>query len=47
VESVGLDSAHQITLGYVEFEPTAPLDYVRLVDEEHEHRRNRRRRGLQ
>jgi hypothetical protein len=27
------------------FEPTAPLDYVRLVDEEHEHRRNRRRRG--
>jgi hypothetical protein len=29
-----------------QFEPTAPLDYVRLVDEEHEHRRNRRRRGL-
>jgi hypothetical protein len=26
-------------------EPTAPLDYVRLVDEEHEHRRGRRRRG--
>jgi hypothetical protein len=30
-----------------QLEPTAPLDYVRLVDEEHEHRRNRRRRGLQ
>jgi hypothetical protein len=28
-------------------EAAAPLDYVRLVDEEHEHRRNRRRRGLQ
>jgi hypothetical protein len=28
-----------------QFEPTAPLDYVRLVDEEHEHRRIRRRRG--
>ncbi|HEX4416744.1 MAG TPA: haloacid dehalogenase-like hydrolase [Kofleriaceae bacterium] len=27
------------------FEDLAPLDYVRLVDEEHEHRRNRRRRG--
>jgi hypothetical protein len=27
-------------------EPSAPLDYVRLVDEEHEHRRNRRRRGV-
>jgi hypothetical protein len=27
-------------------EPTAPLDYVRLVDEEHEHRRSRRRRGV-
>ena len=26
-------------------EPSAPLDYVRLVDEEHEHRRNRRRSG--
>lgn len=26
-----------------QFEPTAPLDYVRLVDEEHEHRRSRRR----
>ncbi|HEX2686128.1 MAG TPA: HAD family hydrolase, partial [Kofleriaceae bacterium] len=25
-------------------ESSAPLDYVRLVDEEHEHRRNRRRR---
>ena len=24
-----------------------PLDYVRLVDEEHEHRRSRRRRGVQ
>ena len=27
-------------------ELASPLDYVRLVDEEHEHRRNRRRRGL-
>jgi hypothetical protein len=27
-------------------EIAAPLDYVRLVDEEHEHRRIRRRRGL-
>ena len=27
-------------------EASAPLDYVRLVDEEHEHRRVRRRRGL-
>ena len=27
-------------------EPPAPLDYVRLVDEEHEHRRSRRRRGV-
>lgn len=27
------------------FEGTAPLDYVRLVDEEHENRRVRRRRG--
>lgn len=27
-------------------EPPAPLDYVRLVDEEHEHRRARRRRGV-
>jgi hypothetical protein len=27
------------------FDPDAPLDYVRLVDEEHEHRRTRRRRG--
>jgi hypothetical protein len=27
-------------------EAAAPLDYVRLVDEEHEHRRTRRRRGL-
>jgi hypothetical protein len=26
-------------------ETTAPLDYVRLVDEEHEHRRTRRKRG--
>jgi hypothetical protein len=26
-------------------EPSAPLDYVRLVDEEHEHRRVRRKRG--
>jgi hypothetical protein len=26
-------------------EPSAPLDYVRLVDEEHEHRRARRKRG--
>ncbi|HEU4730112.1 MAG TPA: hypothetical protein VFT22_19575 [Kofleriaceae bacterium] len=36
-------------LGPVEpyrFEPSAPLDYVRLVDEEHENRRARRRRGL-
>jgi len=29
----------------IPFEPTAPLDYVRLVDEEHEHRRARRKRG--
>ena len=34
-------------VGPYHLEPTAPLDYVRLVDEEHEHRRNRRRRGLQ
>ena len=27
-------------------EPAAQLDYVRLVDEEHEHRRNRRRGGV-
>ncbi len=27
-------------------EEPEPLDYVRLVDEEHEHRRNRRRRGM-
>ena len=27
-------------------EPPAPIDYVRLVDEEHEHRRMRRRRGF-
>ncbi len=27
------------------FAPEEPLDYVRLVDEEHEHRRTRRRRG--
>jgi hypothetical protein len=27
-----------ITFAY-QFEPTAPLDYVRLVDEGHEHRR--------
>jgi hypothetical protein len=27
-------------------EAMAPLDYVRLVDEEHDHRRARRRRGL-
>lgn len=27
------------------FLPDEPLDYVRLVDEEHEHRRNRRRHG--
>jgi hypothetical protein len=36
-------------LGPIEpFEPDAAavLDYVRLVDEEHEHRRNRRRRGV-
>ena len=26
-------------------EPGAPLDYVRLVDEEHDHRRSRRRGG--
>jgi hypothetical protein len=26
-------------------EPPEPLDYVRLVDEEHEHRRDRRKRG--
>ncbi len=35
-------------LGPVDHKPdelTAPLDYVRLVDEEHEHRRSRRRRG--
>ncbi|HEY0253557.1 MAG TPA: hypothetical protein VGC41_18620, partial [Kofleriaceae bacterium] len=29
----------------VQSEELAPLDYVRLVDEEHEHRRNRRRHG--
>lgn len=29
----------------VQHEPAAPLDYVRLVDQEHEHRRVRRRRG--
>ena len=28
-----------------EAEPAIPLDYVRLVDEEYEHRRSRRRRG--
>ena len=28
------------------YEATEPLDYVRLVDEEHDHRRTRRRRGL-
>lgn len=28
---------------YPQYEPTAPLDYVRLVDAEHEHRRTRRR----
>ncbi|HET7504677.1 MAG TPA: hypothetical protein VFK02_26830 [Kofleriaceae bacterium] len=28
------------------FEPSAPLDYVRLVDEEHDNRRARRRRGM-
>ncbi|MGN6109098.1 MAG: phosphatase domain-containing protein [Kofleriaceae bacterium] len=27
-------------------EDSEPLDYVRLVDEEHEHRRNRRKRGM-
>lgn len=27
-------------------EPTEPLDYVRLVDEEHEHRHRRRRQGM-
>jgi hypothetical protein len=27
-------------------DPMEPLDYVRLVDEEHEHRRTRRKRGL-
>jgi hypothetical protein len=31
----------------LDVDAAAPLDYVRLVDEEHEHRRNRRRRGLQ
>jgi hypothetical protein len=36
-------------LGPVEplaYQAVVPLDYVRLVDEEHEHRRSRRRRGL-
>ncbi len=35
-------------LGTIEPEPLSdePLDYVRLVDEEHEHRRSRRRQGL-
>jgi hypothetical protein len=28
-------------------EPAAPIDYVRLVDQEHEHRRTKRKRGLQ
>lgn len=27
-------------------EPIEPLDYVRLVDEEHEHRRDRRKKGM-
>lgn len=30
----------------VPWEPGEPLDYVRLVDEEHEHRRSRRKRGM-
>ena len=30
----------------MEFEPYQPLDYVRLVDEEHENRRTRRKNGL-
>jgi hypothetical protein len=29
-----------------EVPPAEPLDYVRLVDEEHEHRHRRRRRGM-
>ena len=31
---------------HVVWEPGEPLDYVRLADEEHEHRRNRRKQGL-
>jgi hypothetical protein len=34
------------TLGPPEAMPEEPLDYVRLVDEEFEHRRTRRKRGL-
>jgi len=30
----------------VPWESAEPLDYVRLVDEEHEHRRNRRKQGM-
>ena len=30
----------------VEIPPAEPLDYVRLVDEEHEHRHRRRRQGI-
>jgi hypothetical protein len=35
-------------LGAIEPEPLndEPLDYVRLVDEEHEHRRSRRKQGM-
>lgn len=29
-----------------EWDPPTPLDYVRLVDEEHEHRRKRRKHGI-
>ena len=31
---------------HVPWEASEPLDYVRLADEEHEHRRNRRKQGL-
>ena len=34
------------TLPPGEAAPEEPLDYVRLVDEEHEHRRNRRKQGM-
>jgi hypothetical protein len=34
------------TLAPAPHEPHEPLDYVRLVDEEHEHRRDRRKKGM-